>query len=76
MIFKRASEPTDIIWENRSFTTTDYFFRQLLAYTIIMVLLFCSFVVIFKVTRTSAAISAQFPKSDCYGIKNTYGDQM
>ena len=76
MIFKRASEPTDIIWENRSFTATDYFFRRALAYIIIVILLVCSFVVIFKVARASAMISAQFPIKDCGAIKSTYGEQF
>jgi hypothetical protein len=74
MQFKRASEPTDIIWENRVYTITDYFFRQLLAYTIIGILLFGSFAFIYKVARTSATIAQEFPVRDCSQISSMYGD--
>lgn len=65
MEFKQASEPTDIIWENRIYTKTDYFFRELVAFTIIGILLFGSFAFIYKVARTSAEIAREFPKVDC-----------
>ena len=45
--FKEASEPTDIIWENRHFTKGDYFKRQAIAYIIMAALLFGSFVLVF-----------------------------
>jgi len=76
MRYKRASEPTDIIWENRIYTETDYFFRQMVAYTIIGILLFGSFAFIYKVARTSAEIAAEFPNRDCNAIEQTYGDQL
>ena len=72
--FKKASEPTDIIWENRIYTRVDYFFRQLVAFTIIGILLFASFAVIFKVARMSADIAREFPKVDCPSIEQTYGN--
>ena len=74
--FEKASEPTDIIWENRIYTRTDYFFRQLVAFTIIGILLFASFAVIYKVARMSADIAREFPKVDCEAIKTTYGSQL
>jgi len=73
MEFKQASEPTDIIWENRIYTKTDYFFRELVAFTIIGILLFGSFAFIYKVARTSAEIAREFPKVDCDAIEMTYG---
>ena len=76
MEFKRASEPTDIIWENRIYTATDYFFRQLVAYFIIGVLLFGSFAFIYTVASKSAEIAAEFPNRDCDAIKETYGNQL
>ena len=72
--FEKASEPTDIIWENRIYTRVDYFFRQLVAFTIIGILLFASFAVIFKVARMSADIAREFPKVDCPSIEQTYGN--
>jgi len=69
MKFREASEPTDIIWENRIYSPTDYFFRNLIAWFVIALLLACSFAFIFKVARTSASISREFPKVDCDGIE-------
>ena len=74
--FEKASEPTDIIWENRHHSRTDYFFRQLVAFTIIGILLFGSFAVIYKVARMSADIAIEFPKVDCVAIKETYGNRL
>jgi hypothetical protein len=45
--FEDASEPTDIIWENRHFTNWDRFKRTLLVGAYVTVLLAISFVVIF-----------------------------
>ena len=76
MKFKKASEPTDIIWENRIYTSSDYFFRQLVAFIIISILLLGSFAFIFKVARTSSEIARTFPKVDCETVEETYGSQM
>ena len=76
MRFKRASEPTDIIWENRIYTATDYFFRQLVALIIIGVLLLGSFAFIYNVARKSAEIAAEFPNRDCDALKATYGNKL
>lgn len=72
----KASEPTDIIWENRIYTLWDYFFRQLVAFVIIAILLFGSFSVIYYVARMSADIAREFPKVDCPAIRDTYGNQL
>ena len=74
--FKQASEPTDIIWENRNYTPTDYFFRQIVAFTIIGILLAGSFAFIFTVARTSSEIARVYPKVDCDVIADTYGEQL
>jgi hypothetical protein len=42
-----ASEPTDIIWENRHFTAFDRFNRTLVVIFLVTVLLSFSFVIIF-----------------------------
>ena len=52
--FKRASEPTDIIWENRYFTKKDYIWRQLIAYTIIFVALLGCFWLTYVIASTSS----------------------
>ena len=51
--FEVASEPTDIIWENRIYTKSDYFFRQVIAWTVISVILLASFAFIFVVRQNS-----------------------
>lgn len=76
MRFKRASEPTDIIWENRIFTTADYFFREFVAYLVIGILLVGSFAFIYNIARKSAEIAAEFPKRDCVALETSYKDQM
>lgn len=73
MKFKRASEPTDIIWENRIYTQGDYVKRRSVAYSIIGALLFASFAVMYKVAKTSAEIAAEFPRRDCDVIRSNFG---
>ena len=74
--FKDASEPTDIIWENRIFTKKDYVFRQLFAYLVIAVLLFGSFMIIFAISKYSATMAAIFPPQDCAGVETAYGTSL
>lgn len=69
---KNASEPTDIIWENRQLSTRDYLVRELTATTIVGVLLFLSFLVIYNISDYSAKMAAIFPPTDCESIKETY----
>lgn len=76
MKFKPASEPTDIIWENRIYTAEDYTYRQLRAFSILFILMSLSFAFIYMVARTSANIAKSFPKADCSSISETYGDQL
>ena len=54
MKFKAASEPTDIIWENRYLQPADIFARELIALLVIVLLLSFSFIFIFKVSRVSS----------------------
>jgi len=75
-IFDKPSEPTDIIWENRHFTDSDYFWRQFMAFAIIGVMLFGSFIFIYWISAFSAEMGAVFPAVDCPGIQSAYGDQL
>ena len=75
--FEDASEPTDIIWENRHFTATDYLKRTIIAVVIIGIMLFLSFLLIMYISLASAAMSAVFPQVDCTGIESSYtGDLL
>ena len=71
--FKEASEPTDIIWENRHFTRRDYIIRQLGAYIVMFVLLFGSFVLVFLVAQFSSKIANTYPQVNCDTIEDDYG---
>lgn len=44
---KEAVEPTNIIWENRHWTTSDYVKRSFIAFFLIFVLLMISFIMIY-----------------------------
>ena len=72
MVFEDASEPTDIIWENRHWSAKALFIRQLIATAIIAVLLMVSFVIIFLISTYSAKIQSVFPPVECEGIKKAY----
>ena len=76
MKFSKPSEPTDIIWENRHYTPTNYIFRELYAYLIIGVLLFGSLIVIYVISAYSANLAAVFPPVSCDGIEAAYGDKL
>lgn len=48
-----AAEPTDIIWENRHFTTLQRFNRSMIVIGCVFVLLLISFAIIFSLTKAS-----------------------
>lgn len=72
--FKMASEPTDIIWENRCISDRERFWRMIGAYTVIFFLLSISFVATFLIARSSSQVAMVFPSRDCEGISKSYGD--
>ena len=74
--FKDASEPTDIIWENRNKTQTQIYCRQAWACLIIIAILAVSFLIIFNISMYSATIAKKFPMTDCDGIEDSYGDDL
>ena len=75
--FKGASEPTDIIWENRHFTSKDYIWRQIIAYAIIFVALLVCFELTYLIAYTSAKVAAVFPTTRyCPDIVNAYGSYL
>lgn len=76
MRFMEASEPTDIIWENRHFTKCDYIKRQSFAFIIIAILLFGSFIVVYIVASYSAKIANTYPSVNCSNIVSDYGKEL
>lgn len=73
-IFDKCSEPTDIIWENRHYTSWDYLKRQAGAFAIIAILLLGSFALIYWISAFAAKMAAVYPPKDCDGITAAYGD--
>ena len=71
-----ASEPTDIIWENRHFTWMDYLKRSLFAFCVIFILLLGSFIVVYIVASYSSKIANTYPQVDCDSVIADYGDQL
>jgi len=77
MRFIEASEPTDIIWENRHHTRFDYIKRQIFAYIVVGILLFGSFVLIYVITEYQTNVGSVFPTDiNCATIDEAYGDNL
>jgi hypothetical protein len=70
-----ASEPTDIIWENRHYTAGQRFIRTLLVAIIIFALLTISFTLIYTAQKTSLAIKQKYPKQNCKEYDEEYKDR-
>lgn len=62
---EEASEPTDIIWENRHFTSWDRLIRTIYVVCVVAVLLFISFMLIFMCSKKSVEGVLKYPKVDC-----------
>jgi hypothetical protein len=74
--FFEASEPTDIIWENRHWSKTETFWREIKAWVVIAILMSGSFVFIYWVSTLSSEIARVFPTVDCPTLITNYGDQI
>lgn len=72
MCFKDASEPTDIIWENRHYSNMDYIKRQLLAFVVIFLVLTISFIIILCISNYAEKVRSVFPAIDCGGVDDMY----
>ena len=68
-----ASEPTDIIWENRSFTEKERNIKKAIVTLIIIGLLIASFAIIFLAKKASLAKKNQYPKVNCKEFEENYG---
>lgn len=63
--FEPASEPTDIIWENRHFTTGQRFVRSVIVTCIIGFLLVCSFLGIFSASKYAKTKQLKYGTPNC-----------
>lgn len=69
---QEASEPTDIIWENRFYSENTRNFRRVIVWTIIGIMLAMSGAIIFFMTNYSLKLKFKYPKVDCEIFHNEY----
>ena len=67
-----ATEPTDIIWENRHFTSFQRFVRSIIVMFIIFLLLCASFYLIYNAQKLAMAMKTKYPKMNCAGLTDEY----
>lgn len=67
-----STEPTNIIWENRHWTPSDYIRRGAIVFTIITILILASFGLIFWCKQYSIKIFAKYPQVECSTIEKSY----
>ena len=70
---EEASEPTDIIWENRHWNETQRNIKRAIVYTIIVIALTISGICIFFMTKTSLSLKFKYPKVQCSVFDIQYG---
>lgn len=73
---KSASEPTDIIWENREITPLSRFLRLTFVTFIALILLALSFSVIIRLKQRAIAANQKYVKQECQEIEDIYGDSL
>ena len=69
-----ASEPSDIIWENRHFSPWDRKKKEMIVCSILTIMLFVSFIIIFIFTLKSNALVNKYPyilPEDCANLAAT-----
>ena len=64
---QEASEPTDIIWENRAFTPLKRTLKRIVVYIFILIMLLISAAIIYVCAKTSLAMKTKYPVIDCFG---------
>jgi hypothetical protein len=70
--FSPAPEPTDIIWENRQFSTKKRVLRACYAILIILILLAISFVIIVTLKQKQIENNLKYADADCQEIDKIY----
>jgi hypothetical protein len=70
---QEASEPTDIIWENRAFTDFQRRVKRVIVYFLVVVMLAISAGIIFYCTLESNRRKFRYPKVECADIQEEYG---
>lgn len=73
LYFKEATEPTNIIWENRYFTPKDRLKRSMHAFLLIGLLVLISFLIISVCKTVALSISNMYDASNCDTLTKAYG---
>jgi hypothetical protein len=76
LYFIEATEPTNIIWENRHLTAQIRFKRTIHAVLLIMLLVLASFGVIYYCKVTALQIAQKYPSVDCAAVTTSYGSEL
>ena len=71
-----APEPTNIIWENRHYTTPQRGMRLLLAIVIILFLLSCSFAIVVSLKKKAKEFNLKYAVGNCDDIEEVYGSSL
>lgn len=69
---QEASEPSDIIWENRQFKPWQRTQKRIVVYFIIVIMLAISAAIIFTCTKASNAKKFKYPVVTCSDFKTEY----
>ena len=75
MKVKPATEPTNIIWENRQHTTASRIFKTIFVILVIIFLLAISFSIILLLKQKSRESNSKYAQQSCPELKETFDDQ-
>jgi len=73
-LFRAATEPTNIIWENRHIRGINFCYRATVALLIVTLMLVVSFGFVYLFKKTSINASSHFPKVNCQELIKTIGN--
>jgi hypothetical protein len=76
LFFIDATEPTNIIWENRHFTPKERFTRAIKATAIIVLLILVSFAIIVACKSVSIAFNSKYPAINQELYELAYGEEL
>ncbi len=76
LVFTEATEPTNIIWENRHFTDKDRFIRTIHAWLLIAVLVLISFAMIYFCKVQALKVAQKYPNVDCEAVSTAYAGEL
>ena len=70
-----ATEPTNIIWENRHIRGFRFCRRAFAAFLVVTFVLAISFAVIYAFKKISILLDSKFPEVDCNKIRESFSEE-